>query len=123
MPEALKMLAATGPIGAQPARKAGVGDSAGNVPLDPVSDAVSNLGALQAYFAVVQAGSNPTASQLAAAQAALATISADLKALQLAGPPGPQVWVSAPAAAGVALGMGVVGGLIGYVVGGKKKKE
>src|SRR5271165_1637615 len=61
--------------------------------LDPVADAVTQLSAINAYFAVVSAGGNPTATQLAQAQAALGALGADLRAMQAqpGPPPGNQV--------------------------------
>ena len=92
--------------------------------LDPVNDAVNQLAALTSFFAVLNAGGNPTASQLASAQAALGAIGADLRALQTrpAPPPGAKVWVSAPAALGVAAGAGVLGGVVGWLVRGASEE-
>lgn len=107
---------AVGPV----PQAAGVGD----VPaLDPVADAQQQLASLQAYFAVLAAGGNPTASQLAAAQEAVGAIGADLRALQTASTPsGQKVWVSAPAAASMALGAGLVGTIAGWWARGAKGK-
>jgi hypothetical protein len=100
----------------------GVAQASAETALDPVSDAVNQLSALQSFFAVLSAGGNPTASQIAAAQSALGAIGADLRQLQLqpAPPPGSKIWVSAPAAIGAAAGAGLVGGVIGYLVRGEK---
>lgn len=100
---------------------AGVGASLPT--LDPVNDAVAQLATLQAYFAVVIAGGNPTASQLAAAQGALGAIGADLRSMQLQPepPPGSKMWVSGTAAAGLAGAAAVVGGVVGWFAKGAKK--
>lgn len=98
---------------------AGLGDAPG---LDPVADAVTQLSAINAYFAVVSAGGNPTASQLAAAQSALGALGADLRAMQTQhGPPtGNQLWVSGPATVGVAGVSALVGGVVGWFARGSK---
>jgi len=103
-----------------PADPTGLGDA--GVSLDPVADAVGQLSALNAYFAVVMAGGNPTASQLAAAQSALGAIGADLRAIQAKPQPpaGTGVWVSGPAAVGVAAGSALVGGVVGWFARGNK---
>lgn len=100
----------------------GVGEVVGPV-LDPVADAVSQMAALQAYFAVISAGGSPTASQLADAQRALGAVGADLRALQAhpQPPPGSQVWVSGPATIGVAGVSAVVGGVVGWFARGARK--
>ena len=97
----------------------GLGDAPS---LDPVADAVTQLSAINAYFAVVAAGGNPTASQLAAAQSALGALGADLRALQTqpGPPPGNQVWVSGPATVGVAGVSALVGGVVGWFAGRSK---
>ena len=94
----------------------------GDAPLDPVTDAATQMSALNAYFAVVAAGGNPTASQLAAAQSALGALGADIRALQTAPAPpvGSQVWVSGPAAVGVAGVSALVGGVVGWFARGSK---
>ena len=91
--------------------------------LDPVSDAVTQLTALQAYFAVIVAGGNPTSNQVAAALAALGAIGADLRALQAQPEPptASQVWVSGPAAIGVAGVSALVGGVVGWFARGSKE--
>lgn len=91
--------------------------------LDPVADAVTQMSAINAYFAVVSAGGNPTASQLAAAQAALGALGADLRAIQSqpGPPPGSQVWVSGPATIGVAGVSALVGGVVGWFAGKSAK--
>lgn len=94
----------------------------GEPPLDPVADAVNQMAAIQAYFAVVAAGGNPTASQFAAAQTALGALGADLRLMQSqpAPPPGSQVWVSGPAAVGVAGVSALVGGVVGWFARGQE---
>lgn len=106
---------------AQHAQQAGVG--AALPTLDSVSDAVAQLAIVQAYFAVVIAGGNPTASQLAAAQTALGALGADLRALQLSPepPPGSKMWVSGTAAAGLAGAAAVMGGVVGWFAKGAAK--
>jgi hypothetical protein len=101
----------------------GVGD-AGSPVLDHLSDAVAQLSSINAYFAVIAAGGAPTSTQLADAQSALGAIGADLRAMQAQPQPpsGSQVWVSAPAAAGLAGMSAVVGGVIGWFAKGSTKK-
>ena len=103
------------------AQHAGVG--AALPTLDPVNDAVSQLAILQAYFAVVTAGGNPTASQLAAALGALGAMGADLRSMQLQPepPPGSKMWVSGTAAAGLAGAAAVMGGVVGWFANGAAK--
>jgi hypothetical protein len=108
-----------------PASASGLGESVGvGVALDPVADAVMQLSAVQAYFAVVAAGGTPTASQYAAAQSALGAISADLRALQTQPepPPGSKLWVSGTVAAGLAGVAALAGGAVGYLARGAKGK-
>jgi len=86
--------------------------------VDLLTDAGRQLQFLQTYFAVLSSGGNPTATQIAQAQAALVSLQADIDGLQKAQatlPPQGQMWVSLPAAVGMALGAGFVGGAIGYV--------
>jgi hypothetical protein len=92
--------------------------------LDPVADAVAQLAVINAYFAVVAAGGSPTASQYAAAQAALGALGSDLRSLQLQPepPPGSKIWVSGAAAAGLAGAAGLVGGVVGWLAHGAKSK-
>ena len=100
----------------------GLGTTPGAV-LDPVSDAVEQLSAINAYFAVVTAGGSPTAKQLTDAQNALGALGSDLRAMQ-AQPQPPssgQVWVSGPAAVGVAAGSALIGGVVGWFARGQKK--
>jgi len=108
----------------------GVGDAAAGVggalpALDPVSDAVAQLALINAYFAVVAAGGNPTASQFAAAQSALGALGADLRSMQLQPepPPGSKMWVSGTAAAGLAGASALVGGVVGWLAHGAKKSK
>jgi len=103
----------------------GVGDAVASQSIDPVDDALQQLGALQAYFAVLAAGGSPTASQIAAAQSAIGAIGADLRTLQTkAQPPaGSKVWVSAPAVGAVAVGSVIVGGVVGWMAHGARKES
>jgi hypothetical protein len=102
----------------------GAGVEGAGPTLDPVSDAVAQLAVINAYFAVVSAGGNPTASQFAAAQNALGALGADLRALQLqpSPPPGSKMWVSGPAAIGVAGVSALVGGVVGWLAKGSSTK-
>jgi hypothetical protein len=101
----------------------GVGD-AGSPVLDHLSDAVAQLSTINAYFAVIAAGGAPTATQLADAQSALGAIGADLRAMQAQPQPpsSSQVWVSAPAAAGLAGMSAIVGGVVGWFAKGSTTK-
>jgi hypothetical protein len=108
---------ATGPAGFG-AGLEGVGPT-----LDPVSDAVAQLAIVNAYFAVVSAGGNPTAGQYSAALNAMGALGADLRSLQMqpSPPPGSKVWVSGPAAVGVAGVSALVGGVVGWLAKGASK--
>jgi hypothetical protein len=101
---------------------AGLGEPGGSPTIDPVSDAVAQLAVVNAYFAVLAAGGSPTASQYAAAQAALGALGADLRSMQLepSPPPGSKMWVSGPAAVGVAGVSALVGGVLGWMARGSK---
>jgi hypothetical protein len=102
----------------------GLGDPQASAVLDPVSDAVTQLALIQAYFAVVSAGGTPTASQYAAATAAIGAIGADLRSLQIQPepPPGSKLWVSGTVAAALAGTAALAGGAVGYFARGSKGK-
>ena len=82
-----------------------------------------DLAAITTLVGIASVGGTPTAQQLAAAQAAVASLGSALtvppqQPAQPATPPPaklpPGVWVSAPVAGLAALATGLVGGLVGF---------
>lgn len=110
------------PVGA---KKVGAAAPAG---FDPTADAIKQLGAIQAYMQAVVTPAGASADQLQAAQSAVGALAQDLIQIQAQqqNPPQqlpPGAYVSGKAALISTAGALAVGGIAGYFLGGRKKKE
>ncbi len=86
----------------------------------PLDDIPSQIAIVQVYLTAA-IGGTATAAQLTAAQAALNAIAADTMTAKSQLPPG--VWISGTAAGAVAAGAGLIGGVVGFIAGGRSKTK